>query len=75
MVSSSQVNSYEHAGSDDEEMFMMESPCIKEIIDLAGVRRNKLRRNERAKKEVNKMKKAIMTKATTTPLVRYENDL
>ena len=58
------------AGSDEEEMFMMETPCIKEIIDLAGVKREKLRRSHRAKKEVSKMKKAIMTKATTTPLVR-----
>ena len=72
-ISLFQVYSYEMAGEEDEEAFMMDSPAIQEIIDLSGLKRAKLKpkRTERIKGEAAKMKKAVFTKATTTPLVRF----
>lgn len=71
----SQVTSYENAGDDDEEIFMMDSPAMRNLMALAGVQKNKkrlttLKRNpNEASTKNTKMKKAQFTLATTTPLV------
>ena len=56
---------------------MMDSPCIQEIIDLTGLKKKNLKKSRREgnggiRREAAsaKMKKAVFTKATTTPLVR-----
>ncbi len=74
-----QVYNFEEAGDDDEDAWMMESPCIKEIITISGIKRNRSRggsgggriRSGGALSAQQKMKKAVFTKATTTPLVRF----
>ncbi len=76
---SPQVFSYEEAGDDDEDTFMMDAPCIREIIDLSGLKRNKVKkigsgcgRVRREPGAADKAKKALFSKATTTPLIRLE---
>ncbi len=69
------VYSYEEAGDTDEDSWMMETPCIREIITISGLKRNKVKgvriRKDGATSAAQKMKKAVFTKATTTPLVRF----
>ncbi len=74
----SSVYSYEEAGDEDEETWMMDLPCIQEIINISGLKRNRVRekgsrvriRVTGAESAAQKMRKAVFTKATTTPLIR-----
>ena len=68
-----QVSSFEEAGDEDEERYMMNSKCIRELLDLAGVENKKssnqghVRRNKQTTKKKSKTTQSL---ATTTPLIR-----
>jgi DNA (cytosine-5)-methyltransferase 1 len=68
----SQVCSYEEAADDDEELYMMDTPAVKNLMALAGINRVKKKPSSRVKapRSANAaMKKAVFTKACTTELV------
>ncbi|KAB7504337.1 DNA (cytosine-5)-methyltransferase PliMCI [Armadillidium nasatum] len=61
-----QVHNFDLAGEDGEERFIL-SPCIRSLINLAGVTLGKRRTTQlRVRKKIDMPK---FTKATTTPLV------
>ena len=69
-----QVTTYENAGDEDEDVYMMDSPAMRNLMALAGVNKNKkrlttLKRNPNEVTKNTRMKKALFTLATTTPLV------
>ena len=69
----SQVSSYEEAGDEDEERYMMKSQCIRELLDLAGVesKKSKTKGHVRLNRQGTKKKsKTTQSLATTTPLIR-----
>ena len=69
----SQVSSYEEAGDEDEERYMMKSQCIRELLDLAGVesKKSKTKGHVRINRQGTKKKsKTTQSLATTTPLIR-----
>ncbi|XP_067015919.1 DNA (cytosine-5)-methyltransferase 1-like [Acropora muricata] len=68
-----QVESYDQA-ADDDELPLLISPCMRDLIKLAGVTLGK-RRAARGVKVRTEKKQARPSKATTTPLVRQIFDI
>ena len=69
----SQVSSYEEAGDEDEERYMMQSQCIRDLLDLAGeqTKKSKSKGHVRLNRQGTKKKsKTTQSLATTTPLIR-----
>nr|ALB00263.1 DNA (cytosine-5)-methyltransferase [Tigriopus japonicus] len=66
----SQVQSFEEAADSSEEIFMMNSECIAALIERAGLRPKNIRKMMRPNKVASVAKKLVLSKATTTPLVR-----
>ncbi|TRY63131.1 hypothetical protein TCAL_04277 [Tigriopus californicus] len=66
----SQVQSFEEAADSFEEIFMMNSECIAALIERAGLRPKSIRKMVRPNKVASVVKKLVLSKATTTPLVR-----
>ena len=67
-----QVTSYEEAGDEDEEKFMVDMPCMRDLIKLTGVEK-KTRKSSvkiRGQGQPKKAKPMIQSMATTTPLIR-----
>jgi len=70
-----QVESYDLA-ADDDELPLLVSPCMRDLIKLAGVTLGKRRAARGVKVRLDKKKKvASPSKATTTPLVRHIFDI
>ncbi|KAJ7334456.1 DNA (cytosine-5)-methyltransferase 1 [Desmophyllum pertusum] len=70
-----QVESYDQA-ADDDELPLLVSPCMRDLIKLAGVTLGKRRAARGVKVRLDRKKKdAAPSKATTTPLVRNIFDI
>eukprot|EP00795_Rhopilema_esculentum_P006330 gene6330-11763_t len=69
-----QIESYDSAAEPDERL-LITSPCVRDLIKLAGVTLGKRRQLRGMRIKAEAPKKKAPTKATTTPLVRYIFDM
>ena len=69
-----QVTSYEDAGDEDEERFMVDMPCMRYLIKQTGLERPKAKRTGgvriRGQGQPKKQKTMVMSMAITTPLIQ-----
>eukprot|EP00794_Sanderia_malayensis_P016015 gene16015-17632_t len=66
-----QVESYDSAAAEDEERFLIATPCMRDLIKLSGVTLGKRRAIRGIKLRTEAKKTEGPTKATTTALVSY----
>ena len=68
-----QVTSYEDAGDEDEERFMVDMPCMRYLIKQTGLERKTKRTGGvriRGQGQPKKQKTMVMSMAQTTPLIK-----
>ena len=68
-----QVTSYEDAGDEDEERFMVDMPCMRYLIKQTGLERRVRKTGGvriRGQGQPKKQKTMTMSMAQTTPLIR-----
>ena len=64
------VYHFDQAGSEDEPQLIL-SPCMRTLIQLSGITLGRRRATRKATKREPKAKKAVWSKATTTPLMLH----